>query len=126
MLAKEIKIKNLKQQREFIESELKCLSLFPRNNGNPSYVYIGNLFPEVSEYFEQQGFVVSQVMTLDGNSEVLTDTGCPAYLFTISDELMLSEEELKEAEEVEISLFLEDIMEEECSEESSDSVEDDS
>ena len=126
MLAKEIKIKNLKQQREFIESELKCLSLFPRNDGDPSYLYIGNLFPEVSEYFEQRGFDVSQVMTLDGSSEVLTDTGYPVYLFTISDELILNGNELKEAEEVEIYLFLEDITEEEFSEESSDSVEDDS
>ena len=96
MLAKEIKIKTLKKQREFIREQL---NVFPtnRSDGNSGYIYVGYIHPEVIKYFESEGFVVTCV-----KSDLLSalTKGMPVYLFTIGD-IELSEEELKQAEEYE-------------------------
>lgn len=56
MLAKESKIANILKQREYIKKML----LAPRKDGNPSYVYVGQVFPENIEYFEREGFTITK------------------------------------------------------------------
>ena len=102
MLAKEIKIRNLKQQREFIRRMLELHKSIPEIDGNTAYCYEGELFPEVIEYFEKEGFTIRQFFSADGEWEAVSDEGFPMYLFTIDDEIELSEEEMKQAEDMEI------------------------
>ena len=96
MLAKELKIKTLKQQREFIKEQLKQIPA-GRKDGDTSYRYVGYIHPEVIEYFENEGFVVTRI-----KSDLLTAMakGLPVYLFTVGN-IKLTEEELKQAEEYE-------------------------
>ena len=93
MLAKELKIKTLKQQREFIKEQLKQIPA-GRKDGDTSYRYVGYIHPEVIEYFENEGFVVTRI-----KSDLLTAMakGLPVYLFTVGN-IKLTEEELKQAE----------------------------
>lgn len=88
MLAKELKIKHLKEQREIIEKGLI------RSKG--CYIYVGEIFPENIEYFESQGFEVSIIAV-----EMLEALrgGKTTWLISIDSELKLSEEEMKQAEE---------------------------
>ena len=97
MLAKEIKIKMLKMQREFIENRLKKIPA-ERKDGDSSYVYVGDIYPEVINYFESEGFVVTLV-----KSELVQafTKGKPLYIFTIDKNIALTQEELKQAEEYE-------------------------
>lgn len=92
MLAKELKIKTLKKQREFIQEQLSHADT--RNDGDTAYRYVGHLYPEVIKHFESEGFVVTQV-----HSDLLSAMvkGLPVYLFTVGD-VELSEEELEQAE----------------------------
>lgn len=92
MLAKELKIKTMKRQREFILRQLSNAD--NRDDGDTAYRYVGHIYPEVIEYFENEGFVVTQV-----NSELMSaiSRGLPVYVFTVGD-IKLSEEELKRAE----------------------------
>ena len=54
MLAKEVKIKTILKQRSFIENGL---SLAPHNkDGDPSFRYIGYLYPENARYFRNKGY----------------------------------------------------------------------
>ena len=96
MLAKENKIKTLKIQREFIKRQLAQIPIQSRD-GDPSYTYVGHIYPEVIKYFENEGFVVTLV-----ESDILTalTKGKPVYLFTVGD-IELSEEELKQVEKYE-------------------------
>ena len=59
MLAKELKIKTLKKQREFIEEQLSLADT--RKDGDTSYTFVGHIYPEVIKYFEEEGFVVTRV-----------------------------------------------------------------
>ena len=99
MLAKEIKIRNIKQQRDFIMNQLKeYLMEHPRNDGNTAYRYVGHVLPEIVDYFKGEGFDVKCLIS----DMILSATqGMPIYLFTISDNVVLSDEELKAAEEFE-------------------------
>ena len=99
MLAKEIKIQNLKRQREFIKAQLSKMLNSPREDGDPAYRYVGQVFPEVIDYFSKEGFKVELITSSD--SLAAATKGMPVYLFTISESVILSEEELKRAEEVE-------------------------
>lgn len=92
MLAKEIKIKNLRKQREFIEKQLSHTT--SKEDGDTAYRYVGHVYPEVIEYFENEGFMVTKI-----ESDMLTmmTKGLPVYLFTVG-EVKLSDEEMKEAE----------------------------
>lgn len=94
MLAKENKIKSIKRQREFIRKQLER----PHEDGDTAYCYAGHILPEVIAYFNAEGYKVELI-----TSDMLTAAvkGLPIYLFTISDDVVLSDEELKEAEEVE-------------------------
>ena len=90
MLAREIKIANLKKQKEFIIKQLSTISK-TNKNGDISYLYTGYLFPEVRYYFENDGFKIEDFFD-EGN-------GFPiGHLFTIRDNLKLTESERKEAE----------------------------
>lgn len=97
MLAKEIKIKSIKRQREFIKKKLDEITT-SREDGNTTYIYIGDVFPEVIKYFENEGFVVTPI---NNDMMLALHSGLPTYRFTIGD-IELSEEELKQAEEYEL------------------------
>lgn len=94
MLAKEIKIRNLKKQRNFIEKDLlKVMSL--REDGDVVYYYRGHLFQEVKEYFENEGFNVERIDP-PGKLASILGGGMPVYCFTLKD-IELTEEELEQA-----------------------------
>ena len=89
MLAKELKIKTIWKQREFIEKQLS--DLVEREDGNTAYCYVGHVYSEVISSFEKEGFKVTKI-----ESEMLTveHKGLPAYLFVVDEDLVeLSEEE---------------------------------
>lgn len=92
MLAKELKIKTLKKQREFIAEQLSHVDT--RGDGDTAYSYVGYIHPEVIKHFESEGFVVTPV-----KSDMLNvaTKGKPVYVFTIGD-IELTEEELQQAE----------------------------
>lgn len=92
MLAKELKIKTIKKQREFIKKQLSHADT--RKDGDTAYRYVGHIYPEVIAYFESEGFIVTKV-----ESDMMTamTKGLPTYLFVVGD-VKLTEEELKEAE----------------------------
>ena len=98
MLAKEVKIKNIKRQREFIKDQLEHLLNHQNEDGDTAYLYVGHVLPEVIDYINAEGYKVERI-----TSDMLTAAtkGLPVYLFTISDEVVLNDEELKAAEEVE-------------------------
>ena len=96
MLAKEIKIANIKQQRLFIEEQLKKFLGDDRpRDGDVSYPYVGYVFPENIVYFEKEGFDVIEIEYDDARLK-----GNIITLFTPSDEIELSEEEIAQAEAV--------------------------
>ena len=94
MLAKELKIRNLKRQREHIKNALSSVDSV-RKDGNTAYGYAGDLYPEVRKYFEDEGFTITKI-----ESDKLTSMngGLPTYIFTVG-EVELTEGELKQAEE---------------------------
>lgn len=94
MLAKDCKIGNLKKQREFIQRQLEYAKE-KSSDGDTVYMYTGHLYPEVIKYFEEEGFTITKLQSDILN---LVTKGLPIYLFTVSDEIVLSDEELKEAE----------------------------
>lgn len=98
MLAKEVKIKNIKKQREFIKEQLEHRLDHQNKDGDTAYRYVGHVLPEVIAYFTNEGYKVERI-----TSDMLTAAtkGLPVYLFTISDDVVLNDEELKAAEEVE-------------------------
>lgn len=92
MLAKELKIKNLKKQRDFIEGMLRFVA--DEKNGDISATYVGYVFPENVSHFQAEGYDVVRI-----KSDCLTAAveGSPVYLF-IPQDIVLTEEELKQAE----------------------------
>ena len=95
MLAKEIKIQNVKKQRTFIEHQLTENSVVNKD-GDISYSYVGYLFPEVRKFFENKGFVITDFIS---NEIAVHTQGRTIHVFTLSDELTLSDEDWEEAEE---------------------------
>lgn len=98
MLAKELKIQNLKRQREFIKSKLELMIKDPYKDGDTTLVYVGYVFSEVIAYFQGEGFCVEKVSS--GTTETRY---IPVYLFTISDKTILDDADGKKAEEVDCS-----------------------
>lgn len=98
MLAKEVKINNLKQQREFIRRQLEK-DKEPNECGETLYRYFGYILPENIEYFKKEGYDIKCF-----NSEIFMahSQGVPMYAFTIREDIILNNEELKEAEAVEV------------------------
>lgn len=92
MLGKEIYIKTVERQKNFIENQLRKAVM--REDGSTTYTYVGEIFKEVKEYFTKEGFRVTQI-----NSPMIT-RGEPVYLFTINEEsFTLTDEEKEEAKE---------------------------
>ena len=101
MLAKELKIQNLKRQREFIDLRLQEYLKNPPIDGGVTFTYYGKLFPETISYFTSNGFNVS-CLTVDSaaNTRFGLPVGLPIYCFSVSDDIALTDEELKIAEKV--------------------------
>ena len=93
MLAKELKIKTILKQRQFIENMILMKS--KNNDGDPACPYVGHLYVENIQYFKDMGFDVKYV---ESDALKADFKGLPAYIFTPSDEIVLSDEEMKEAE----------------------------
>ena len=93
MLAKEIKIMTILKQREFIRQQLE--DTVYAVNGNPTYTYIGHIYPENLEYFYKDGWDIREVKceTLIADAE-----GLPIWLLAPKDDIILTEEEMQEAE----------------------------
>ena len=102
MLAKKLKIRNIKQQREFIKYQLEMLLENPREDGRVDYQFIGYIFPEVIDYFHEQGFNVEITKVESGQAKIY---GRSVYIFTPSDEIKLSEEEIERSEKFELIDF---------------------
>ena len=99
MLAKEIKIKTLRRQQNFIEEQIKK-AVFSKD-AEPSYAYMGYVYPEVIKHFKEEGFDV-QIIT---SKEALALTkGRALNVFTVRDDITLSAEEQKQAEEYQQSI----------------------
>ena len=93
MLAKETKIHNLIHQRNFIEVQL---GLFNKD-GDPAYRYAGYLYPENREYFEKEGYDVTIIASADA---LKITKGLPLNIFTPSDEIILTPEEVTTSETI--------------------------
>ena len=94
MLAKEIKIAKLKEQREFIMSELQK-DLTSKANTPIGYLYAGHLFPEVISYLQSEGFEVKE---LSAEISFSASKGFPLHIITPRNDLVLSKEEKEMAE----------------------------
>lgn len=86
MTPKEMKKQNLRKQKEFIDSLIEGFS--KKADGDAGVPYIGELFPEVKERFEQEGWDVRKADE--------THKGLPIYIFSCAN-VTLTPEELKEA-----------------------------
>jgi len=93
MLGRRIKIMTILKQREFITRQLE--DTVHTITGNPAYTYIGHIYPENCIHFYNEGWKISEV-----NSDTLiADTeGLPIWLFTPNDDIILTDEEMKNAE----------------------------
>ena len=96
MLAKDIKIAKLKQQREFIMENLVKEKNSPRNKAL-GYGYVGYIFPEVTAYLNEEGFTVKEIHS---DEWLAKSMGLPLHLIVPSDEIQLTPEEIMAAEEV--------------------------
>lgn len=89
MLAKDIKIKRLKRQRDFIEMQLQ--NIVYQDVEESAATCLGVVYKENIEYFQKQGINVQQVvLQFEGGLE------CEAYAFTPKD-VELTDEELQMA-----------------------------
>lgn len=99
MLGKDILIANIKRQREYIEAQLTKIINTPSDDGDMSYRYVGYISTYVITYFESKGVTVKELT----EGKFFPETrGLPVYLFTPSDHIELTAEELNQAESVEV------------------------
>lgn len=99
MLAKEIKIKTLRRQQNFIEGQIK--KAVSSKDADHSYAYVGHVYPEVIEHFKKEGFNV-QIITSEW--ALALSKGRALNVFTVRDDITLSAEEQKQAEEYQQSI----------------------
>lgn len=99
MLAKIIKIANIKKQREFILDQLLTISE-ENTDGDISYLYTGYLFPEVRSYFESEGFKIEDFFN---EADAFSTDFRTHHLFTICDHVKLDDNECNEAENFDYS-----------------------
>ncbi|MBR6033837.1 MAG: hypothetical protein IKP28_03765 [Clostridia bacterium] len=94
MLARDIKKRQLFQQRRFIQKGLDR-TVTRKGDGDCSYLYIGHLYPENVEYFRKEGFSICLIEseTLKGKT-----LGIPVFLFTVASDVRLTPEEMTESE----------------------------
>ena len=97
MLAKDIKVKTLLRQRDYIEKELSKAGDSKNRDGDPTYTYCGCIYPENIEYFENEGFDIALV-----KSDMLTAAlrGHRLYLFTPKEDIELGMNDMQDAEEL--------------------------
>lgn len=94
-LAVELKIQTLKIQRLTIKEALDKIKKTSKDvlelDTAKSFVYIyeGQLYPENKVYFESEGFEIRED----------TQSFIPRYLFLVSQDIMLTKEQLEEAEQ---------------------------
>lgn len=94
-LGKDLKIKNLMAQRDYIIDQLKKMLEEPDEDGNAAYGYVGYVFPENIDYFRLEGFGVRRFET---DAILQTTMGMPIYIFNpVSEDL--TAEEFKESRE---------------------------
>lgn len=98
MLAKEIKIKLLKRQRDFIEELIK--GLIYQDVDNQSFIFFGRIYSENIKYFEGQGCELRE------ENAVINGLSITTYLISLLD-VKLSKEELEEAEAYDYSVDVE-------------------
>ena len=87
MLGREQKIRNLIIQRNFILDQLK-------GKMEPSYRFIGQVFKENIEFFENEGYNVTCITKACDIPISIEIIGKPIYLFTIKEDVPLTDEEL--------------------------------
>lgn len=108
MLAKELKIKNLMQQRAFITERIK--KRFESLDGATSAIYVGQLFEENIAYFKHEGFKIISIEP----GVVLEAKYQPVHIFLIDENnLNLSADEMDEMSNTEIRKAPEDTSKEE-------------
>ena len=98
MLAKEIKIRNLIRQRDFIKEQLDLTLL----NGNAAVSYVGEVFLENFEYFTEEGLTVRK---LDSERILAENMGMPIYVFSARN-ADLTPKELEKAESYDLKTAL--------------------
>ena len=108
-LARQIKITTLMRQRDFIELRINDRSrdINPDKSvdeqfkdedycGDPSYTYVGYVYPENVRYFQAEGFDVQEIHPQDGFA---ITRGHPVFLFTPSATVQLTQKELAQSKE---------------------------
>lgn len=106
MLAKELKIQNIKRQREYLKKTFKKLKHNPDDDGDCTILYLGTLYPETISYLVTEGFCVK---TLKSESTLALTNGYPLNIITISDDIKLSESERTKAESIDVKVHISDI-----------------
>lgn len=104
MLAKETKIYNLIIQRNFIKLQLDGIN----KEGDPSYRYVGYLYPENRKYFEEEGYDVTIITSMEA---LQITQGLPLNIFTPAEEIVLTDEEILSSEKtaIDIAKIIEDL-----------------
>lgn len=95
MVAKEVMIANIKRQKDFIMKS--AMEAKQSEDGDPSFPYIGYIYPEVKLYFEvSEGLVFKEVH----NEQLMAKYfGRPVWCIMPQDKIELNDEERKQAEE---------------------------
>ena len=87
MLAKEIKLANIKKQKDVIEAGLRELLSNPR--GRLEFKFVGDVCQEVVSWFEAEGINVRRVTVPE---LIAKNDGLPTWIFSAVD-VEISEEE---------------------------------
>lgn len=91
MLAKKQKIGNLKLQQKAIDKKSSSC------NG-AAFAYVGEVYPENKRHFKEEGYDIKEVPM--EYCAAITG-GLPLYIFKVSEDITLTEEEMEQAENVE-------------------------
>lgn len=91
MLAKDQKIKTLKQQQEIIKKKSS-------NSSGAAFTYVGELYPETRKYLSTEGYNAVKVPM---EFSITFTGGLPLYVIKVKDDILLTEEEMKQAESIE-------------------------
>lgn len=91
MLAKDQKIKTLKQQQETIKKKAS-------NSSGAAFTYVGELYPETRQYLSEEAY---DVIKIPMEFSITVTGGLPLYVIKVKDDILLTEEEMKQAESIE-------------------------
>ncbi len=95
MLAKELKIRTLMKQRNYIEDSINRSQY--NVDGDTSIIYVGKIYPENLAYFKGQGYAVD---TYSSDAILKSAGGRPINLIYISADVRLSKEEIERSQEI--------------------------